>query len=86
MLGYIPAHNRVYLADNDMNVFGYLLSLSVEGTALDNAGWYTATFQPKMKNYHKGPLVWTTKEVAAQAADQTIQRYVLHVDNSVSRF
>jgi chitin synthase len=56
-----------------------------QGTALDNAGWYTATFRPKMKNYHKGPLVWTTKEVAAQAADQTIQRYVLHVDNSVGR-
>lgn len=49
-------------------------SESAQGTALDNAGWYTATFQPKMKNYHKGPLVWTTKEVAAQAADQTIQR------------
>ncbi|KAG0695993.1 glycosyltransferase family 2 protein [Suillus ampliporus] len=49
-------------------------SESSQGTALDNEGWYTATFQPKMKNYHKGPLVWTTKEVAAQAADQNIQR------------
>ena len=29
LLGYIPAHNRVYLADKDMNVFGYALSLSV---------------------------------------------------------
>jgi coatomer subunit beta' len=29
ILGYIPAHNRVYLADKDMNVFGYSLSLSV---------------------------------------------------------
>jgi len=30
---------------------------SVQNTALDNANWYTATFQPKMKNYHKGHLV-----------------------------
>ncbi|KAG2062765.1 hypothetical protein BDR04DRAFT_1164673, partial [Suillus decipiens] len=28
----------------------------------------------KRKNYHKGPLVWTTKEIAAQAAGQTVQR------------
>jgi len=50
---------------------------SVQNTALDNANWYTATFQPKMKNYHKGHLVWETNNIAAQAADQTIQRYVL---------
>lgn len=29
ILGYIPAHNRVYLADKDMNIYGYALSLSV---------------------------------------------------------
>ncbi|KAF9034097.1 coatomer protein [Panaeolus papilionaceus] len=29
LLGYIPAHNRVYLADKDLNIFGYSLSLSV---------------------------------------------------------
>ncbi|KAF8876230.1 coatomer protein [Mucidula mucida] len=29
LLGYIPAHNRVYLADKDLNVYGYSLSLSV---------------------------------------------------------
>jgi len=29
LLGYIPAHNRVYLADKDMNVFSYTLSLSL---------------------------------------------------------
>jgi chitin synthase len=50
---------------------------SVQNTALDNVDWYTATFQPKMKNVHKGPLVWETNNIAAQAADQTIQRYVL---------
>jgi chitin synthase len=60
-------------------------SESAQGTVLDNAGWYNATFQPKIKNFHKGPLVWTMKEVAAQVADQTIQRYVLHVGNSAGR-
>ncbi|EIM88049.1 coatomer protein [Stereum hirsutum FP-91666 SS1] len=29
LLGYIPAHNRVYVADKDMNVYGYALALSV---------------------------------------------------------
>lgn len=29
ILGYIPAHNRVYLADKDMNIYAYALSLSV---------------------------------------------------------
>jgi len=45
--------------------------------ALNNLNWYTATFQPKMKNFHKGPLVWETNNITAQAADQTIQQYVL---------
>ncbi|KAF8121048.1 coatomer WD associated region-domain-containing protein [Boletus edulis] len=29
ILGYIPAHNRVYLADKDMHIYTYALSLSV---------------------------------------------------------
>lgn len=29
ILGYIPAHNRVYLADKDINVCEYALSFSV---------------------------------------------------------
>lgn len=29
IMGYIPAHNRVYLADKDVNVYAYSLSLSV---------------------------------------------------------
>jgi coatomer subunit beta' len=29
LLGYIPAHNRIYVADKDMNVFSYALSLTV---------------------------------------------------------
>lgn len=29
LLGYIPAHNRVYLADKDVNVYSYALSLGV---------------------------------------------------------
>ncbi|EGN94961.1 hypothetical protein SERLA73DRAFT_76979 [Serpula lacrymans var. lacrymans S7.3] len=29
ILGYIPSHNRVYLADKDMKIFSYSLSLSV---------------------------------------------------------
>ena len=29
LLGYIPAHNRVYLADKDVNIYAYSLSLAV---------------------------------------------------------
>jgi len=29
LLGYIPAHNRVYLADKDLNIYAYALSLNV---------------------------------------------------------
>lgn len=29
LLGYLPAHNRVYVADKDMNIFSFALSLTV---------------------------------------------------------
>lgn len=29
ILGYLPGHNRVYLADKDMNIFNYVLSLAL---------------------------------------------------------
>ena len=29
LLGYMPAHNRVYLVDKDVNVYSYSLSLSL---------------------------------------------------------
>ena len=29
LMGYIPSHNRVYLADKDINVYSYALSLSL---------------------------------------------------------
>ena len=29
ILGYIPTHNRVYLANKDVNVYGYSLSLNL---------------------------------------------------------
>ena len=29
LLGYIPAHKRVYLANKDVRIFGYALSLTL---------------------------------------------------------
>ena len=29
LLGYIPTHNRVYLADKDVNIYAYSLSLNL---------------------------------------------------------
>lgn len=28
LVGYIPAHNRVYVADKDLNLYGFTLSLA----------------------------------------------------------
>ncbi|KIJ69713.1 glycosyltransferase family 2 protein [Hydnomerulius pinastri MD-312] len=56
---------------------------SAQNTKLDASDWYTATFLPKMRNYRKGPLVWDPKDIAAQAADQTIQRIWAIWDNGI---
>ena len=40
-----------------------------QNTQLDQSDWYTAIFQPHMKQFYKGPLVWGKKYIAAQAAD-----------------
>jgi len=42
---------------------------SAQNTKLDQSDWYTAIFQPEIKKFRKGPLVWDTKQVAAQASD-----------------
>jgi chitin synthase len=43
---------------------------AAQNTALDQDDWYTAVFQPKIKHFYKGPLVWEAKDVKAQASDQ----------------
>ncbi|KAJ7708969.1 glycosyltransferase family 2 protein [Mycena rosella] len=49
--------------------------LALDATsALHNSNWYTSTFQPKMKNYYKGPLVYTSGELQAFAADTNIAK------------
>ncbi|BGP37180.1 hypothetical protein JCM10450v2_001087 [Rhodotorula kratochvilovae] len=39
------------------------------GSALHDSNWYFDTFLPKMRHYHKGPLVWSTGKVRSEAAD-----------------
>jgi chitin synthase len=41
---------------------------------LKQSDWYTAVFQPKMANYHKGALVWDKQTIAAQAADTNVAK------------
>ncbi|KAF7345448.1 Glycosyltransferase family 2 protein [Mycena venus] len=41
---------------------------------LHNNQWYTQTFLPKMKNYYKGPLVYTSGTLKAFAADTNIAK------------
>jgi chitin synthase len=36
--------------------------------------WYTARFLPKMKQFRKGPVVYKSKDLKGQAADQNLQK------------
>ncbi|KAJ7233069.1 glycosyltransferase family 2 protein [Mycena rebaudengoi] len=47
---------------------------SQTGSALHAADWYTAKFKPKIQNFYKGPVVYTSKELKAFAADQNMQK------------
>ncbi|KAK2737682.1 hypothetical protein FQN57_007430 [Myotisia sp. PD_48] len=38
--------------------------------ALNKIDWYSKTFQPKIREYFKGDLVWTTANITAQASDR----------------
>ncbi|GAA5844952.1 hypothetical protein JCM9279_000054 [Rhodotorula babjevae] len=39
------------------------------GSALHSESWYFDTFLPKMKNYHKGPLVWSKGKISDEASE-----------------
>jgi chitin synthase len=52
---------------------------SQTGSALHAADWYTAKFKPKIQNFYKGPVVYTSKELKAFAADQNMQKCVFFV-------
>lgn len=47
---------------------------SYSGTGLDKPDWYTAAFQPKIKQYIKGPLVYSSSALKSQAADTDIAK------------
>ena len=50
-------------------------SLAVSpNSALAQDNWYTTVFQPKILQYYKGPVVWSSKELKTQAADPNIAK------------
>ena len=57
---------------NAMHTSGNLQSNP--GTALHQNDWYTSNFLPTMRQFRKGPLVWETSNIQAQAADTNIQK------------
>jgi chitin synthase len=69
----ITPKNFTNLAPTAMHLSG---SQQQASQALKQQNWYTAVFQPKIRNYYKGALVWDTSTIAAQAADQTIAKCV----------
>ncbi|KAA1466721.1 hypothetical protein DENSPDRAFT_831600 [Dentipellis sp. KUC8613] len=54
-----------------------------QGTKLDASDWYTSRFLPTIKQYHKGPLVFSTKTVKASAKDQDNPRAWAIWDNGI---
>lgn len=67
----LTAKNFTVLAPTAIHVSG---SQQTNSQKLKQSDWYTAVFQPKMANYHKGALVWDPQNIAAQAADANIQK------------
>lgn len=57
-----------------VHVSGQLATVS--NSALHQSNWYTNTFQAKMKNFYKGPLVYTSGTLKAYAADTGIAKCV----------
>ncbi|KAJ7114120.1 chitin synthase [Mycena epipterygia] len=56
---------------------------ATSSSKLHNNNWYTATFQPKMKNYYKGPLVTTSGTLKAFAADTGIAKIWGHYNDKI---
>ncbi|KAF7371090.1 Glycosyltransferase family 2 protein [Mycena sanguinolenta] len=52
-------------------------------SALHNNDWYTSTFLPKIKPYYKGPLVYTSSNLRAQAADTNIAKIWGNYENRI---
>ncbi|KAJ7846265.1 glycosyltransferase family 2 protein [Mycena leptocephala] len=47
---------------------------NAQSKALHQDNWYTSTFQPKIRGFYKGPLVYTSSTLQAFAADTNIAK------------
>jgi len=59
LLGYIPAHNRIYLSDKDLNIFAYALSVTVieyETAILRNDLDAAAEILPSIPKEHRNKV------------------------------
>lgn len=79
----------VVLQNNDTTAVVYSSALHTSGpqlqtnpnTALHNITWYANVFLPKITEYYKGDVVWTTQTVQQQANDD--QRYWSIINNKI---
>lgn len=78
----------VKMQNNDTSAYPYSQADHFSGpdyngdsTKLKESYWYSDTFMPKMKNYYKGELVWTTSTITEQANDYA--RYWVIKDQKV---
>ncbi|KAF8583901.1 coatomer beta [Ramaria rubella] len=85
LLGYIPSHNRVYLSDKDLNVFGYALSLTVveyQTAVLRGDMEAAAELLPSIPKEHRNKVArfletQDLKELALQVTTDTDHKFDL---------
>ncbi|RPD67384.1 chitin synthase [Lentinus tigrinus ALCF2SS1-7] len=54
-----------------------------QDSKLCQSDWYTSIFLPKIRQFRKGPLVWTKAQVSAAASDPDNQRFWAIYDNNI---
>ena len=69
LLAYSNARPQNFTAEVSTAVHTSGSQQANTGSALHSESWYFDTFLPKMKNYHKGPLVWSKGKVSSEASD-----------------
>ncbi|KAF5334215.1 hypothetical protein D9611_014324 [Ephemerocybe angulata] len=58
-------------------------ALQTQTTKMRNADWYSTSLMATLREYKKGPLVWSKSEIMGQAQDENIERIWASYNNKV---
>ncbi|KAI0076909.1 chitin synthase [Panus rudis PR-1116 ss-1] len=56
---------------------------SAQGTKLDQQDWYTSLFLKRIKEFHKGPMVWDKKDIWSRSHDDDTPRNLVVWNNGI---